>query len=655
MSSDVADILERLKKKDAKALDLLPRFRTEEHKLLWTAAPDLYRAFAKKLITQGQPARGLELAREGLEVFPNDQYLLYYRAQATARGGNIAGAEKHLEVLRNQTIQPDTLHVDAVALQGRLWKMRFERERDPTRQVRFAEKSREKYLEAAALPGADTFPLINAATMSLMADRPDESKKLAAQVIDRLSQAPPPAADDYWFPATYGEAYLLLGDLDNAHKWYTQAVTLARAKREDGDIGSMRLNALLIKDKLKLPDDVVRLFYMGSVVVFAGHMIDHAGRGSSLGPRFPDDPDVIRDVEQAIDSLLKELNATIGICSAACGGDLLFAERMLLRPDCELHVVLPYAEEDFYKSSVDFGRTDGLWPEWRARCDRVLKRKATELHFATTEHHLGDDVLHELNAEYMQGLAILRSGQRGVEPQALVLRDPAAGQMPGGTTSFLARWKAGGLAAEEIDLGEIRRRYLEDPPEPPPPPPPAPPRPTARVVRSMLFADVKGFSTLSDPHLPDFYHEYLGEVRSLLSELAAQPVERNTWGDGLYLVFDSVGACAEAALRLLELGEKIEWKKFRLGPDVPLRIGVHTGPVFAGTCAIRDVSAFYGSQVTRAARIEPVTVPGCAFVSEQFAALLAVEEPKRFVSEYIGVESLAKEYGKCALYRLGRR
>ena len=98
----------------------------------------------------------------------------------------------------------------------------------------------------------------------------------------------------------------------------------------------------------------------------------------------------------------------------------------------------------------------------------------------------------------------------------------------------------------------------------------------------------------------------------------------------------------------------MNWKELGLG-DTPLRIGLHTGPVFKGIDPIIDRLNYFGSQVTRAARIEPVTIPGCAFVSEQFAALLAVEAGDSFVCEYVGVEKLAKGYGACALYRLARR
>jgi class 3 adenylate cyclase len=61
---------------------------------------------------------------------------------------------------------------------------------------------------------------------------------------------------------------------------------------------------------------------------------------------------------------------------------------------------------------------------------------------------------------------------------------------------------------------------------------------------------------------------------------------------------------------------------------------------------------YFGSHVSRAARIEPVTAPGCAFVSEQFAAALALTPDHDFVCEYLGLQPLAKEYDVCPLYRL---
>ena len=86
-----------------------------------------------------------------------------------------------------------------------------------------------------------------------------------------------------------------------------------------------------------------------------------------------------------------------------------------------------------------------------------------------------------------------------------------------------------------------------------------------------------------------------------------------------------------------------------------MRIGLHTGPVFEGYDAIIGRNNYFGSHVSRAARIEPVTAPGCAFVSEQFAAALALAPGHDFVCEYLGLQPLAKDYDVCPLYRLTSR
>src|SRR5438874_2153437 len=99
---------------------------------------------------------------------------------------------------------------------------------------------------------------------------------------------------------------------------------------------------------------------------------------------------------------------------------------------------------------------------------------------------------------------------------------------------------------------------------------------------------------------------------------------------------------------------RVDLRQFGLPADAALRVGMHAGPVFQRTDPIIGRANCFGSRVTRAARIEPATTPGCAFVSEQFAALLAVEAGDEFVCEYVGEEELAKGFDRCALYRIER-
>jgi len=63
----------------------------------------------------------------------------------------------------------------------------------------------------------------------------------------------------------------------------------------------------------------------------------------------------------------------------------------------------------------------------------------------------------------------------------------------------------------------------------------------------------------------------------------------------------------------------------------------------------------FGSNVTRAARIEPVTPPGMVYASEAFAATLAATGEQAFALEYIGKLPLAKGYGESRIYRVDRR
>ena len=87
------------------------------------------------------------------------------------------------------------------------------------------------------------------------------------------------------------------------------------------------------------------------IFLFSGHMVDAADRSE---PRFPPDKEPL--AAAAISALLDQLGAgaeDVAISSAACGGDLLFAEACLQR-GVRLEIYLPFAEEEFLQESVNF-------------------------------------------------------------------------------------------------------------------------------------------------------------------------------------------------------------------------------------------------------------------------------------------------------------
>ncbi len=657
-----ADFLERLADKNAPVLNLLAESRVEENRAAWKEGPQLSRRFARLLLKQGHPTLALEVAARSLdEVYPDDHELLYCRAFALARCGNPTKARLFAEGLLKLELSP-AMRTEALSLAGRIRKDLAARTADPAVRVRRLREAYEYYRQAYELSD-DTFPGINAATLALLAGERDLSRTLAARVRDQAQEQleKPNGQRDAWGLATLGEACLLLDDQTAAKGRYGQAVRLSREAHADGDIESMHRQLRLLSPHLPIDRDLLALFRIGPVVVFAGHSLDRPGDP----PRFPADPALEALVRKAIRNELEALETTIGYYSPACGSDILFGELMHDRT-AETHMVLPFAEEDFIPDRLTYGLDEFI--PWQQRYEELRGFLRVTRHFATAEPFLDDHVLYDFAGSFIQGLALIRAAQIGTSAIALVVQDPAVRPTPSGVATFVESWKRTGQELRVINLAELRSRGI---------PPQVVTRSTTdeqtavaqqngqppivcaanpgRTIKSMLFADVAGFSGLKESHLPTFFIDFLSIVEDELK--TTRTLLQNTWGDGLYIVFDDVVTAADFALRLLKRLETFDYSAFNLKEDKQpgIRIALHTGPVFEGYDAIIGRTNYFGSHVSRAARIEPVTMPGSTFVSEQFAAALALEPNHDFFCEYLGLLPLAKGYDVCHLYRLTTR
>ena len=134
----------------------------------------------------------------------------------------------------------------------------------------------------------------------------------------------------------------------------------------------------------------------------------------------------------------------------------------------------------------------------------------------------------------------------------------------------------------------------------------------------------------------------------------SEVVCRNSWGDALYAVLTGAPAAAEVALQLQDRLARFDYATLGLDGSGGMRIGAHYGPAFKTIDHITGRTTFYGTEVSKAARIEPVTPPGAVFVTEPFAAILALEARDRFHCRYVGRIALAKKYGDYPMYRLTR-
>jgi len=365
------------------------------------------------------------------------------------------------------------------------------------------------------------------------------------------------------------------------------------------------------------------------VAVYCGHMFN---TGSA------EEPLLAGRIADALD----RIGVTVGFGPLACGADLLIAEALLAR-GAELHVVLPFAEDDFITESVLCGGADWL-PRYEA-----CRNAATSVHFATPGAYVGDDNQFAYNTQYAMGLAALRAEAMGCEAvQIAVVSDKFRSLSQtglAGTLADIGLWQALGRETVAIPAGPVPRdlvfpQHHWDNSD------------TRREIRSIIFADYKGFSRLGERELPLFVAEVLGRIGAVLGEFADHIEFRNTWGDALYVIVDTPRMAARIALELQERLRNLPPELTPPGDVAGMRLGVHYGPVWVGSDRITGNRIWYGSEVNRTARIEPVTPVGGVYCTETFAAALLVDDCHdcRFTS--VGMKQLAKNYGELELYRL---
>lgn len=365
------------------------------------------------------------------------------------------------------------------------------------------------------------------------------------------------------------------------------------------------------------------------VVVYCGHMFTAGGA---------EEPALATRVAEAID----RLDARVGFGPLACGADLLIAEALLAR-GAELNVVLPFAEEDFIAESVLCGGE-----AWLARY-HACRDAAAALHFATPGAYVGDDNQFAYNTRLAMGLAALRAQQDGIAAvQLAVISDKFRSLSKtglAGTLADIGMWQALGRETVAIPAGPVPRDLVF---------PTHPPVDggTRREIRSIIFADYKGFSRLGERELPLFMAEVMGRIGAVLTEFGDHVEFRNTWGDAIYAIVDEPRTAARLALALQKRLEGLPPALTPSGAEAGMRIGVHYGPIWVGTDRITGNRIWYGGEVNRTARIEPVTPVGGVYCTENFAAALLIDDCTdcRFTS--VGRKALAKNAGELELYRL---
>lgn len=617
-----------------------------------------YHILANAALEFGEAFLALEIAREGTSVLQNLSFsgdplvhrvlawLGRVKAIAFARTGSPETAHKLLTQLHHQ-LEDD---LDIAAALARTYKDLGLAAPQSGQRDKALSEANKLYLEAFE-KSREYYPGINAAATALWIGKGETAQELAGAVESLCRSSLEGDPQNYWVLATLAESLLIREEREEALSWFGRARGVIDETRKWANLSTTRRDARLICEHRSIDfEEVDKVLNFPCVIVFAGHMIDRSGRPQ---PRFP--PERESDVAERIRRQIDDLNVGFGVCTAACGSDLLFIEGMV-ESGRDVKVVLPWKEEDFIRSSVNFGPNR----DWTDRFHAAL-RKAASVTFLSQQTEPRDS---QLGYEYLnrciQGLALMRANELGAKLVPLAVYDGKGGDGPGGTSSFVGFWKKHGYKPAIIPLQSVGapvqagRTASEDDAR-------SADSPEITVssgqlaTKTMLFCDVQHYTSVPERDLPLFVNRFLGRISKLIDEGPEQPIFENTWGDAIYLVFDDVVKAGRFALRLRALVRDTDWKKQQLPPNLTLRVSLHTGPVLLCVDPVIRRMTFTGSHVSHTARIEPKTAPGEIWTSEAFAAHAAIARLQGrlgFSLDYLGHIELAKEYGTYPLFRL---
>ncbi|MBV9884279.1 MAG: DUF4071 domain-containing protein [Sphingomonadaceae bacterium] len=334
----------------------------------------------------------------------------------------------------------------ALTVKGRLLKDRALRALGEERR-RFYLASSEAYRRAAALqPG--TYPLINAATLSLLSGDVEQAREIAGEVLERIAREPDEPETPYWRAATEAEALLVLGRTGEARTALEAAVAAAPLAWEDH--ASTLRQFLAIQEALGEPAAWLDMLRPRRSVHFAGAGALAAGEAADF---------------------LERSRVGFGFGALGAGAELVVAEALLAGGGA-LHVVLPSDPASFAAARVDPAGGD-----WRARFDAALEAAES----VQLVRPLGAAPAPEaaaLAAEIALGSALLNADRLMGEAFRLVVEDGAIAALPADDGS--SEWRraplesgtnplsllaiaVGGAADPDFEarLGEVRGALAE--------------------------------------------------------------------------------------------------------------------------------------------------------------------------------------------------
>ncbi len=195
--------------------------------------------------------------------------------------------------------------------------------------------------------------------------------------------------------------------------------------------------------------------------------------------------------------------------------------------------------------------------------------------------------------------------------------------------------------------------------------------PGQRLIATMLFTDIRNFSTISEQMCPEDLLEWLNEYLSQITHEVhiRQGIVNKFTGDGLLAVFGvpvnrtsvtEVSHDAQQAVTCaLAMGDRLRelnqnWQRLGL-PTIEMRVGIFTGPIVAGSLGGKDRLEYgvIGDSVNTAARLEAYDKTR----QESLCRILIAQQTlvhldNKFTVEAWGTLELKGKHQKVEVYRV---
>jgi len=362
----------------------------------------------------------------------------------------------------------------------------------------------------------------------------------------------------------------------------------------------------------------------GIVAVFCGHMIDREGRAVPRFPAFAED-----SVAGRIENWLAANPVKTVFAGAACGADILFLEAAL-EAGIEIHILLPFAAEEFVKTSVAHGGG-----EWVGRFHRVFD-KAASLTIVNEDVADADGSVFDFTNRLVAAQGVLHADAHGMRARGLAVWNGLRGDGGGGTADAVACWIKAGLP---VDVVHPLEPALDGPArgtESIPPVPfanihsalPSGARGEVGFFAHFHFADYQRFP---EAVFPAFQRLVLVPLAAHLAASGHRIPGRYGFGGDYVIAFQGVRAALETAHGALGA---VRNSLAESGSGIaPPSVCLHVGPVQVLVNPVLNQYAHEGGVLLRAARAARRVPPGRIFCTGPFAALSALEAVRHFRME----------------------